>query len=56
MENKVIAKEYVDKNYVNKDKAKEVLEDIYDYFYIANAPDEDLEFIDEKIKELLEGK
>lgn len=56
MENKVIAKEYVDKNYVHKDKVKEVLEDIYDYFYTVNVPDEDLEFIDEKIKELLEDK
>ncbi len=38
MENKVIAKEYVDKNYVEKSKLKEILyedygETIYDYRY-----------------------
>ena len=56
MENKVIAKEYVDKNFIHKDKVKEVLEDIYDYFYRLNGPDEDIEFIEEKMKEILEDK
>ena len=44
MENKVIAKEYVDKNYIHKDVIREIVTN-YDLITIA-----------EKLRELLEDK
>lgn len=46
--NPVIAREYVEKNYIHKDKAKEIIEDIIDYFEYVNVPDEDIEFLNQK--------
>lgn len=39
---------------ISKQKAKEALDDIYDYFERLNVPDEDIEYIESKRKELLE--
>lgn len=39
---------------IPKQKVKDVLDDIYDYFERLNVPDEDIEYIESKRKELLE--
>lgn len=39
---------------ISKQKVKEALDDIYDYFERLNGPDEDIEYIESKRKELLE--
>lgn len=39
---------------IPKQKVKNVLDDIYDYFERLNGPDEDIEYIESKRKELLE--
>lgn len=44
------------KYFINKQKVKEGLEDIEDYFDRLNGPDEDMEYIRNKKKELLEDK
>ena len=44
--------DYVDS--IPKQKVKEILDDIYDYFERLNGPDEDIEYIENKRKELLE--
>ena len=41
------------KNSVSKEAIREKIEDIEDYFYRLNVPDEDIEFIREKRKEIL---
>lgn len=41
-------------NSIPKQKVKEILDDIYDYFERLNGPDEDIEYIENKRKELLE--
>ena len=41
-------------NVIPKQKVKDVLDDIYDYFERLNVPDEDIEYIESKRKELLE--
>lgn len=41
-------------NSIPKQKVKETLDDIYDYFESLNVPDEDIEYIESKRKELLE--
>lgn len=45
---------YIKGNYIPKQKVKDVLDDIYDYFERLNVPDEDIEYIESKRKELLE--
>lgn len=52
--NKQLDLDYVDENYIPKQKVKEALDDIYDYFERLNGPDEDIEYIESKRKELLE--
>ena len=42
------------KNSIPKQKVKDVLNDIYDYFERLNGPDEDIEYIESKRKKLLE--
>ena len=44
-----------EKGFIHKDKVKEALEDIEDYFDRLNGPDEDIEYIRQVKKELLEG-
>lgn len=44
------------KYFINKQKVKEGLEDIEDYFDRLNGPDEDIEYIRNIKKELLENK
>ena len=44
------------KYFINKQKVKEGLEDIEDYFDRLNGPDEDIEYIRNIEKELLEDK
>ena len=39
---------------IPRQKVKDVLDDIYDYFERLNVPDEDIEYIESKRKELLE--
>ena len=46
----------VEKNGIPKQKVKEALEDIEDYFDRLNGPDEDMKYIRNKKKELLEEK
>ena len=46
----------VEQNSILKPKVKEILEDIEDYFDRLNGPDEDMEYIRNKKKELLEDK
>ena len=41
-------------HFIPKQKVKDVLNDIYDYFERLNGPDEDIEYIESKRKELLE--
>lgn len=41
-------------NSIPKQKVKNALDDIYDYFERLNGPDEDIEYIESKRKELLE--
>lgn len=41
---------------IPKQKVKEILDDIYDYFERLNGPDEDIEYIENKRRELLEDK
>ncbi len=41
-------------NSIPKQKVKNTLDDIYDYFERLNGPDEDIEYIESKRKELLE--
>lgn len=43
-------------NYISKDRIKAEMEDIIDYFEYANATSEDMEFLEKKKKEILEGK
>ena len=38
MENKVIAKEYVDKNYIHKDEIKQIIEELRYYVTILKKP------------------
>lgn len=45
-----------DRGWIPKQKVKEVLEDIEDYFDRLNGPHEDMEYIRNKKKELLEDK
>ena len=45
-----------DNGYIQKQKVKEGLEDIEDYFDRLNGPDEDIEYIRNIKKELLEDK
>lgn len=45
-----------EKGFIHKDKVKEALEDIEDYFDRLNGPDEDIEYIRQVKKELLEGE
>lgn len=53
-------KEIIEKYYtanekcIPRQKVKDVLDDIYDYFERLNVPDEDIEYIESKRKELLE--
>lgn len=44
------------KEFIPKQKVKEALEDIEDYFDRLNGPDEDMKYIRNKKKELLEEK
>ena len=44
-----------ERGFIHKDKVKEALEDIEDYFDRLNGPDEDIEYIRQVKKELLEG-
>ena len=61
-ENRMLASEgsrvrldlYIKGNYIPKQKVKNTLDDIYDYFERLNGPDEDIEYIESKRKELLE--
>ena len=60
MENKVIAKEYVDKNYVHKDVIRDKMQKLYDKArkeegYIYNHIDE-YYYCTEVLQELLEDK
>ena len=48
--------EYLKENSIPKQKVKEGLEDIEDYFDRLNGPDEDMEYIRNIKKELLEEK
>lgn len=48
--------DYVDENYVSKDKVIECLDDIIDYFDNPSISDEDNQFLEKKKKELLEEK
>ena len=48
-----MAKEVIE-NSIPKQKVKNTLDDIYDYFERLNGPDEDIEYIESKRKELLE--
>ena len=50
-----MAKEVIE-NSIPKQKVKNTLDDIYDYFERLNGPDEDIEYIESKRKELLEGE
>ena len=43
-------------NSIPKQKVKEALDDIYDYLERLNGPDEDIEYIENKRRELLEDK
>ena len=52
--NRVKLELYIKENYTLKQKVKEILDDIYDYFERLNGPDEDIEYIENKRKELLE--
>ena len=56
MENKVIAKEYVDKNYVHKDKIREKIEWIDKEGYLDFYTDRDITICCEILRELLEDK
>ena len=56
MENKVIAKEYVYKNYVHKDKIREKLELIDKEGYLDFYTDRDITICCEILRELLEDK
>lgn len=48
--------ESLKEKYIPKQKVKEALEDIEDYFDRLNGPDEDMKYIRNKKKELLEEK
>ena len=48
--------ESLKEKYIPKQKVKEALEDIEDYFDRLNGPDEDMKYIRNKKKELLEDK
>lgn len=52
--NRVKLELYIKENYIQKQKVKEGLEDIEDYFDRLNGPDEDIEYIRNIKKELLE--
>lgn len=45
-----------ERGFIHKDKVKEALEYIEDYFDRLNGPDEDIEYIRQVKKELLEGE
>ncbi len=47
---------YIKENYILKQKVIEALDDIYDYLERLNGPDEDIEYIENKRRELLEDK
>lgn len=44
----------IEQDYISKDKVKECLDDIIDYFDNPSIPDEDNQFLEKKKKELLE--
>lgn len=48
--------ETLQENYISKEKAKESLDNIEDYFERLNGPDEDIEYIKNIKQELLEEK
>lgn len=52
--NRVKLELYIKENYTLKQKVIEALDDIYDYLERLNGPDEDIEYIENKRKELLE--
>ena len=52
----VTAINYLLENSIPKQKVKEALEDIEDYFERLNGPDEDIEYIRQVKQELLEGE
>lgn len=52
--NRVKLELYIKENHIQKQKVKEGLEDIEDYFDRLNGPDEDIEYIRNIKKELLE--
>lgn len=54
--NKVKLELYIKENYTLKQKVIEALDDIYDYLERLNGPDEDIEYIENKRRELLEDK
>ena len=56
MENKVTDKEYVDKNYVHKDKIREKLKWLDEEGYWEFNTDRDLTLCCEILRELLEDK
>ena len=54
--NRQLDLDYVEENFTPKQKIKEGLEDIEDYFYRLNGPDEDIEYIRQVKNELLGGE
>lgn len=54
--NRVKLELYIKENYILKQKVIEALDDIYDYLERLNGPDEDIEYIENKRRELLEDK
>ena len=54
--NRVKLELYIKENYTLKQKVIEALDDIYDYLERLNGPDEDIEYIENKRRELLEDK
>ena len=53
---KIVGKEILLKNFISKKKVEEILNDIEDYFYHLNGPEEDIEFIREQRIKILGGK
>lgn len=53
---KIVGKETLLKNFISKKKVEEMLDDIEDYFYQLNGPDEDIEFIREQRIKILGGE
>ena len=54
--NRQLDLDYVEENFTTKQKVKEGLEKIEDYFDRLNGPDEDIEYIRQVKNELLEGE